>query len=243
MGWGGFQILATILALITVSIVSSSYASNGLSGDDLVSALKTFQSSSQYLSIVNYGSYILLFIVMMAIVGRNIPRLFSNFKNKKCLYGILGGIALILISSLWSQISTALGATSDNENQKNIILIVKESPVLAVLCIGILGPFCEELTYRVGLFGLSKRANTYFAYIMASVFFAFIHMNFLKYNSSGALVWVNDINEWLSFPDYLISGFVFAWLYDKFGFGASFLAHITNNLVGVIEIIIVAFAA
>jgi membrane protease YdiL (CAAX protease family) len=95
----------------------------------------------------------------------------------------------------------------------------------------LIAPFNEELAYRVGLFGASKRLNIYFAYFMASIVFGFIHMHFI---SAG---WDN-INEWLSLPDYVLAGLIFAYVYDHFGFGASFMAHATNNLVAVLATII-----
>jgi membrane protease YdiL (CAAX protease family) len=44
--------------------------------------------------------------------------------------------------------------------------------------------------------------------------------------------------EWAYLPDYVISGFLFCLLYDKLGFGASYAAHVTNNFIGIMGIII-----
>jgi membrane protease YdiL (CAAX protease family) len=97
--------------------------------------------------------------------------------------------------------------------------MLSSTPYLSLLVLGLVGPFCEELAYRVGLFGLTRRVNIYLAYFVASVVFGLIHMHDFT-----------SVNEWLSFPDYLVAGAVLAVTYEKFGFGASYIAHATNNV-------------
>lgn len=236
-GWLGFNVMGVILSLLVLSLVKSAYQSAGFSGNALTSYLQAFESSTPYLAIINYSAYILIFCVMIAIVGKDLPRLLESFKNVKVLYGFLYGLLALVASFVWNIISQALGATGSSSNQNSVVSMIGESPFLAILCIGLIGPFTEELTYRVGLFGFAKRINVYVAYFAASVVFGFIHMHFIQIGNNG-LVWVNSVNDWLSLPDYMIAGFIFAWAYDHHGIGGSFIAHATNNLVAVIEVLI-----
>ena len=44
--------------------------------------------------------------------------------------------------------------------------------------------------------------------------------------------------ELLNIPDYILAGVIFAALYDHFGIGASTTAHVMNNLLSFIQILI-----
>jgi hypothetical protein len=231
VGLVGFQLLGTLWAYLVQSLVRSAYYAAGMSQAAVVAALTSFTETSTYAGIINYTLYIVLFCIMVSIVGKDLNRLTDKFKEPHSYFGILFGFLAVAVSIVWNLIASKLGATSSNENQTAVNGMIGSAPVLAVLCIGLIAPFNEELAYRVGLFGVSKRVNVYFAYFMASIVFGFIHMHFI---SAG---WDN-INEWLSLPDYVFAGLIFAYVYDHFGFGASFMAHATNNLVAVLATII-----
>lgn len=231
VGLVGFQLLGTLWAYLVQSLVRTAYYAAGMSDAAVKAGLSSFVETSTYAGIINYTLYIVMFCIMVSIVGKDLNRLTDKFKQPRTYYGILFGFLALGISILWNYIASKLGATSTNSNQSAVNGMIGSAPVLAVLCIGIIAPFNEELAYRVGLFGCSKRINVYLAYFMASIIFGFIHMHFI---SAG---WDN-INEWLSLPDYVLAGLIFAYVYDHFGFGASFLAHATNNLIAVFSTII-----
>ena len=152
----------------------------------------------------------------------------KSFANLKILFGFVVGFAMIILSGIWSNIAIKLGA-STNINQGAVEETIKASPLLAVLVTGLIAPFVEELTYRVGAFTFLKRINTVLAYVVVGALFGLIHIK--DYGS---------LNEWLSYPSYLIAGLCLCFAYDKFGFGGSFLAHAMNNLLAVLSYLLVA---
>jgi membrane protease YdiL (CAAX protease family) len=228
-GWLGFQLIGTLLSLIVLSTTKGAYESAGLSGASLKAALETFQGSAPYYAAVDFGVYVILFCLMLAILDRDLFRLTAKFKNPKTYYGFLGGVALLIFSAIYGYLISLSGLSTTNNNQSVVDELVRQNPLLSVLIFGLVGPFCEELTYRVGFFGFLKRFNVYVAYVVVALFFGFIHFDWQ--NASSAV-------EWAMLPDYVISGFGFALIYDKLGFGASWIAHCTNNLVGIIGAII-----
>ncbi len=226
-GWCGFQILGIIIQIIVVGFKTAELSAQGLTGDELQTAIEAFTKTGSALALFNYPVYGLLITILLLIIWKGIVKFFPAFKWKETyIYGALMAIALLAISVLWNMVASALGATT-NENQSAVIEMVKTAPVFAVLITGIIGPLCEEITYRVGFFGFGKRINRIFAYFLASVVFGLIHIH----------DWVS-LNEWLSFPSYLFSGLLLAFTYEKFGLGASWIAHSVNNLVGVIQILL-----
>jgi membrane protease YdiL (CAAX protease family) len=228
LGFIGFQFIAYFVELCVVFIASSSLESAGLSGASFTAGLLAFENSGTYVSWVNDTSYIALFIILIAFVGKDLTRLFKKFKNWKAYLGFPIGIGLILLSTLVNVFVLLIAKQANiivttNENQSTIDEMQNISPYLSILILGLVGPFCEELAYRVGLFGLTRRVNIYLAYFVASVVFGLIHIHDFT-----------SVNEWLSFPDYLVAGAVLAVTYEKFGFGASYIAHATNNVFSLV---------
>ena len=113
-----------------------------------------------------------------------------------------------------------------NENELQSRAIIDTYPILSILVLGIIGPICEELTYRLGMFSLIGRINRVLAYIITSLVFALMHMNF----SSNA----NIVVELLNLPSYIFAGVAFCFAYDKFSLPCSLTAHTLNNLFAVI---------
>ncbi len=110
--------------------------------------------------------------------------------------------------------------------------MVKAVPVFSFIVFGLIGPFCEEVTYRVGLFGFLGRFNKVVAYLGTALIFGFIHFGWSAIWSPaypGHLV-----VELINLPPYIGAGAAFCFLYDRWGFGAAFLAHATNNVFSVI---------
>lgn len=228
IGFVGLFLLAQVIGIITLSVESFRYAQMGLTGDELKAALTEFSSSVRFTLLINDLTYTLIFAAMLLFLWKDNRRLLKSFANLKILFGFVVGFAMIILSGIWSNIAIKLGA-STNINQGAVEETIKASPLLAVLVTGLIAPFVEELTYRVGAFTFLKRINTVLAYVVVGALFGLIHIK--DYGS---------LNEWLSYPSYLIAGLCLCFAYDKFGFGGSFLAHAMNNLLAVLSYLLVA---
>lgn len=226
IGFVGLFLLAQIIGIIILSAESFRYAQMGLTGDELKAALTEFSSSVRFTLLINDLTYTLIFAAMLLFLWKDNRRLLKSFANLKILFGFVVGFAMIILSGIWSNIAIKLGA-STNINQGAVEETIKASPLLAVLVTGLIAPFVEELTYRVGAFTFLKRINTVLAYVVVGALFGLIHIK--DYGS---------LNEWLSYPSYLIAGLCLCFAYDKFGFGGSFLAHAMNNLLAVLSYIL-----
>ena len=181
-------------------------------------------------AIVNYSVYLLLgaiFTPLLIIFAKSIWKTFTKWQTY--VFGILIGVGMVLFSMLYTYLISLTGFTAVNDNEQTVENITKNYPILAVIVIGLIGPLCEEATYRLGLFSFCSRVNRIFAYIINGLIFGFIHFNFSNITSPV---------EWLMLPDYIISGVVLALAYDFFGFGCSYIAHATNNIISVVSTII-----
>jgi len=224
-GFAGFQLIAMVLVLLIQSLAKSAFIAEGLTGKGLTNAMQNFVSTSAYLTYVNIGAYIVLFVTMIFVLGRNIYRLNAMFKKGSTYWGFLIGIGMMIITS----ILTILLKASDNNNESSVNSVESYAPLASLIVIGLVGPFCEELTYRVGLYNLLKRFNWIAALFLTATIFTFIHFDFSNIASA---------NEWRNVPIYFAMGLILTYTYEKFGFGASFLAHATNNFLAVLLTII-----
>lgn len=196
------------------------------------SILSIFISSESDLFsiLVNTISYFSLSIIFFFILfyQRNI---FKNAFKKpiNIVWGIVFGIILISFSLLYANLINIIHPITDNDNQKEAIKMITYTPALAIIVLGLLGPICEEITYRLGLFNIGLRINKVVAFIVVPIIFGLIHFNFF----AGDIV-----NELLNLPSYVIAGLILCFTYYKFGFIASTTAHIVNNLFSVIVLMI-----
>lgn len=215
------SVVANIVGFITLFAKSLSLNSSGLTPEEAAEALKAYAATPQCTLIINDASYIIIFCAMLLLLWKDNGRLFKSFLSYKVLVGLGIGLGIVMLSSIWGYISQMLGAQT-NINQEAVESTITISPFLAVLVTGLIAPFVEELTYRVGAFTFLKRINTVLAYVVVGVLFGLIHMKDFS-----------SVNEWLSYPSYLIAGLCLCFAYDKFGIAASFSAHAFNNLLSV----------
>ena len=228
IGFVGLFLIAQIIGYVALSVAASRYIQMGLTGDELMAALEEYNASTQMTLLINDLAYALIFGGMVFFLWRDNKRLLKSFANPKALFGFVVGFAMIILSGIWGNIADKLGA-STNINQGAVQDTILASPILAILVTGIIAPFVEELTYRVGAFTFLKRINTVLAYVVVGVLFGLIHIK--DFGSA---------NEWLSYPSYLIAGICLSFAYDKFGFAGSFIAHAMNNLLAVFSYLITA---
>lgn len=223
----GLSFISLMVGLALREIAGGVLLSAGLSGTSYTDGLTDFLSSSSYLSYTNFLSYLLALALSLLILGKSgLSAMMKKMASWKTALGLPFGIALMAISVIWSVISSAMGATT-NDNQSAVNEIVLLYPTASLIIFGFVGPFVEECAYRIGLFGFLKRANAILAYVLSALVFGFIHMQ--DYGS---------LNEWLSFPGYALSGAFLCFIYHKFGFGASFTAHALNNVISIMSIIL-----
>ncbi len=228
VGLFGLQIISLLIQIILVFI----YRQNHTQAE-----LEIFLDSVQVNAILNFSIYAVVFAILALILFKDNIRVLKTFKNWVVpVSAIIGYLAILAFNYIYGIILHVAGVSiSDNANESGITSIVKAYPLLSVIIFGMVGPICEEITYRLGLYSSLRRVNKYLAFILTILIFAFIHFDFTSFKASDPTVLRN---EFLNLPYYLFAAFVFCFLYEKFGFASSLSAHITNNLVSVISTII-----
>ena len=195
-------------------------------------------------SILNFVTYTIIFMLLMTIIMGRFTPLFKSFRNWRAfLFGAIGFFAIWIFDVVNINLANMIvslifnAESSTNTNQENINKVVEASPIFSLLIFGIVGPICEELTYRVGLFSLLRRVNLVFAFIITIIVFAAIHFKFaavlnfiIEQNIDTTL---DLVKELLNLPSYLFAGGVFTFLYYKFGFAGSITAHASVNFIGI----------
>ena len=171
-------------------------------------------------------TYSILFAVMFTIAAFDIPKLKNDFKKyQSYVYGGLMGFAILGVTMSYTGIVNLFYQFNINENELSAQNIINTYPVASIFIIGMAGPICEELTYRVGIFSLLNKVNKYLAFAVTTVVFAFAHFDISS---------THIADEFINLPAYLASGFMLTFAYYKLGFVGSMSAHITNNLIAVI---------
>ena len=181
------------------------------------------------LTIIDAFQYLILLGVFVFFLWPRLFTLIKRFKNwKHIIIGLGFGGLVIGMTIVYNLIITQFIELPTNANEELAEGIILEAPVLSFFILGLVGPICEELTYRFGLFGLLKKKNRVLAYMVTALVFGIIHFDF-----TGDLV-----IELLNLPVYVISGALFSLAYDLCGFEGSLTAHVTNNIYAVIVTII-----
>ena len=185
-----------------------------------------FISSHLSSMILNGSAYLILGAFFIFMIKDDSHEMFKSFKNWQAYVAAGIGFALIISFNLIynSILSLANVGISDNANETSLNSMVTQFPLASLLIFAIIGPACEEITYRLGLFSLTRRVNRILAYVVTIVVFTLIHFDFTSKTM---------INELLNIPFYAFAAFVFTFLYDHFGFASSLCAHITNNVLSI----------
>ena len=197
--------------------------------------------STQTLGFITFLSYGLLFCTFLFFVIKNNKAYrLLNIDFKEIVFGIFLGVVLLALSSGYDSFSTLIVETEINSNQASVIEITKIYPIFSIIFLGIIGPICEELTYRVGLFTFLTRFNRLVAYFAGTLIFALIHFDpscFIEAIGYGSVLPI--VRELVALPSYLIGGFMLNFTYDRYGLKASILAHMLNNIVSIVGCILV----
>ncbi len=186
------------------------------------------EESPLYLSgvnITNTISYLIIFGVLLALLFPRWKKILSYFKDWKTdLIGLIAGALLILLSAGYLNVISSITDPGTNANQEIAVNLIKAYPVTSIFVLGIIGPVCEELTYRYGLFSMIGKKNKILAYIITILVFAFIHFDFTG----------NMRIELLNLPSYLIAGGLLCYVYHRYGLNASIIAHVVNNVFSIV---------
>lgn len=224
LGWLGFQVVASIIQIIV--FISFSSVNSGITAKEVFSRLDVSM-------LVNSLSYIFLLAGMLFLSNVDLKKLLPSFKRyQSIIAGIVCFLVIMAFAFAYNFFLDLIKVNiSDNVNETGIKDITEVYPVLCVFIFGIIGPICEELTYRVGLFSAIKRKSTVYAYVVTIIVFTLIHFN---------LDMDNIVNELLNIPFYAFAAFALSYTYDKYGFAGSVTAHLLNNLFSLVLIRFIA---
>lgn len=232
IGFIGFQVAGVITYLAAEIIIAAQ--NHGASVDEITKLVSDFSQSAGGNLIVNFIAYVITITALLSVLGPYLKQVGAFFKKGKTYgYGFVFATVLLAFSFLWGKIASSIDPDSTiNDNQKLIELMIGGFPLASLILFGILGPISEEIAYRLGLFSLLKRWNKIGAYIIAPLIFGLIHFGWASIGTNSFY------NELLNIPDYIFAGVVLCYAYDKYGIGVSTIAHIGNNVIGIILSII-----
>ena len=205
----GFAFAGMLIAEIIFSIFTSNIKDNEL--------LRS--------TVILSATYITMFIGLLCIPLLTRRKDFlSKYKRPiDYIYGVAYAITIVLMSMALSALISLFQDVGDNANQTAVIDVSKNYPILAFFVLGIIGPICEELTYRVGLYSLFRRINKYLAFVITIIVFAFIHFDFESFTNG------NLVEELWALPSYLLSGLILTIAYEHRGPACSMTAHMAYN--------------
>jgi membrane protease YdiL (CAAX protease family) len=154
----------------------------------------------------------------------------SAFKKtlNKVGFGILCGFAVAGLCLLMGILRTYVFEIEVNSNQISGAEGILAQPFRYFISACIIAPILEEIIFRGIIFGLFAKINRILAYIVSSLAFALLHMDFSAH-------W---ISEAFGFAIYFLSALIFAFAYEKKGITASVPAHATNNIISFLAILI-----
>ena len=194
----------------------------------LIAKQFNLQTKEEFNGAANFITYAMLFVTLMGVLNVDIKNLKKEFKHwLPYVVGIGFGIGLIVFSIVYSSFINLFYQSEINENEEALRSFITVYPITSLIFLGIIGPICEELTYRVGLFGVLKKPK-WLAYVIGTLVFALAHFSFTS---------TDLINELVNLPVYVVSGFLLCLAYDKFGLAASLTAHTVNNIYSVSMVI------
>lgn len=232
IGFAGLQIFGAIVGIIAQAVFMANHP--GASEAEIVQYLSgveiNFTASAVTYALI-FGIYFLIFALR-----KRFKETFHSFtQGKAYLAGVIGAVAIlgatIVYNNIVNQIFLAagMGEIGVNNNETSIRAMVKSFPVWSLLIFGLVGPFCEEMAYRVGIFSFFCRLGKPLGYIASALIFGAIHFN---WNAMFTPALQSSLPiEFANLPSYIGSGLALAFLYDRFGLSASYTAHALNNLV------------
>ena len=173
--------------------------------------------------------FMLCGLLAIAMTTRRQPFLKRYTRPLDYAFGVLYTVALIVAGLIIGAIVSFFYKGGDNNNQAAAVTISNNYPILAGLILCLLGPICEEFTYRVGLYSFLRRIHVVLAMAVTVIVFALIHFDFTATDMESEL--------W-SLPTYLVSGLILTLAYEHRGPACSMTAHVTYNIFAFIMILL-----
>jgi len=218
LGLLGFALFAATLMTLLAQLILP---------DNLAQA---FLSSGAYFTYVNFISYVALFGIGLYVLWPWLRKVLMPALTSQWWMGIPFTFAILFSNVVLLFFYDLIGIKLEsNQNQTAIISLVQQLPLVSFITFVWLGPIVEEWTYRLGLFQYLRSVNRWLAYFVTLTLFGLIHFDFSASNL---------LNELYNLPLYLVAGAWFCWLYDRFGLKVALTAHITNNFLSIIAILI-----
>ena len=184
-----------------------------------------------YLILTEVFTYVFLFCSLGFVAFKSKNFFIKNLKDgKNYLFGLVFGALTLCAEIVVSSLIASFYQAEVNSNQSIVNELTKNYPTLMIITTVIIGPFCEELTYRVGLYELLRKKNEVFGFIVSGLVFAFVHIGFTD---------TTFLAEITAFPVYLTIAYLFNLAYKKYGLAGSVTAHAITNLVSMLAILLV----
>ena len=176
-------------------------------------------------------AYLMMLLGLACIILSTRKKIFfDKYKNLVTyIYGLGYALTLFFVSMILGNFISIFHTVEANNNQSVAELIAKTYPLLAFFLFGFVGPICEELTYRVGLYSFLRRINKYVALIVSAIVFGLIHFDFDA---------KNIVNELWNLPSYIVSGVILALAYEHRGPACSMTAHVLYNIFAYIVMLV-----
>ena len=210
---------------------TTSFTLNEILNGNLDSNLELLTVSTKVLMYTNFIVYLLMFIGLIINDFKYLKSDLLNFKNKlakNIIYLVFGGAILYLFSYLINLGLSKLGVSMSNNQISIENMLILGSKVITFFSVIIFAPLVEELIYRKSIYSLSNNKVVY--YIVSILAFSLPHMLSTTYDLKTFI---------LGLIPYLFSGFILSLIYDHTkNIYVSTLAHIINNLIAFIIIII-----
>ncbi|MCD8209643.1 MAG: CPBP family intramembrane metalloprotease [Coprobacillus sp.] len=216
--------LVGLLALdVIASIVMAACSGNNMTDEGIM-------------MLANSLAYVITLVLLIIVSYKYFREYLKSFTNWRAyVSALIAAIILIAFSLIYSLLINLGYETDGNTNQTTVNSLVELYPFFSIVIFGLVGPLVEEMTYRVGLFSLCRRINRWVAYLIVAVVFALIHFDFTTLWSGNS---DSIINELINLPSYIFAGLVFSYIYEKYGFASTFVAHALNNLFSIIFILV-----
>ena len=175
---------------------------------------------------LNFICYAFMVAAMFSIIVVDIPKYIPKLVNyKNYIIGFLCGALIIFFDIVYINLVSLHPMYATGGNETDVRASIVAFPALSIIFLGILGPICEELAHRAGVYKSLSKVNKLLAYFVSALIFAFLHF---RWNNP------NMIAEWLNFPSYFVCGIILAYAYEHGSIVGSCTAHITNNLFSII---------
>ena len=175
-------------------------------------------------------TYLLMLSALIVIAFSSRQNIFIKKFKRPIDYPLgLAYAGAIVVTGLIIGMITSIFYKETNSNQAAAEEVISNYPIIAGFVICIIGPICEELTYRVGLYSFLRRINKVLAFVVTVIVFALIHFDFTAENIVGEL--------W-SLPSYLACGALLTIAYDHRGPACSIVAHMAYNTTAFLLVII-----